>query len=215
MKNFKFVIYLFVLIGVSSVGAADDSWRLFRAAKLDSAPSVRVGLKAGESPNVRNEDGDTPLIVALREDSFAAAEALADAPDLEVDLANKSDETALMMAALKGRTELCRKLIARGAKLNRSGWTPLHYAASGEQVSAVRLMLDSGADIDSRSPNRTTPLMMAARYGSEDAAVLLLQRGANAALRNDRDLTAFDFATTAGREELAKRLAEAARKLER
>jgi ankyrin repeat protein len=214
MKNFNLIVYLFVAIGFSCANAA-DSYRLFHFGKLDSAPGIRTALKAGEDPNALNDDGDSPLMVALKNESYAAAGVLAEHPGTEIDLANKVGETPLMMAALKGQTELCRKLIARGAKLERSGWTPLHYAASGEQIAVVRLMLDSGAEIDSRSPNRTTPLMMAARYGAEDMVVLLLARGANAALRNDRDLTAFDFATTAGREELAKRIAEAARKLER
>lgn len=214
MKNFKFVVYLFVVFGFSFANAA-DSYRLFHFAKNDSVPGIRTALKAGEDPNAVNEDGDSPLMVALKNESNAAAQALAEHPGTEVDLANKVGETPLMMAALKGRTELCRTLIARGAQVNRSGWTPLHYAASGEQLATVRLMLDSGAQVDSRSPNRSTPLMMAARYGTEEMALLLLARGANAALRNDRELTAFDFATTAGREELAKRIAEAARKLER
>jgi uncharacterized protein len=214
MRNFKFVIYLFVLIGFSSAGA-EESWRLFRAVKLDSAPAVRSAVQAGESPNVVNEDGDSPLLVALKNESYAAADALATIPGVEVDGANKAGETALMMAALKGRVELCRVLIAAGAKVNRSGWTPLHYAASGEEMALIDLLLKSGARIDARSPNGTTPLMMASRYGNYDMGGLLLERGANAALRNDLGLSAVDFATTAGREELAKRLAEAVRKLER
>jgi ankyrin repeat protein len=215
MKNFKFVFYLFIVIAFSSVSAAEESWRLFRAAKLDSAPAVRSAVKSGESPNVVNADGESPLLVALKNESYAAAEALADLAGADVDRANPVGETPLMMAALKGRLDLCRKLIALGAKVNRSGWTPLHYAASGEEIAVVELMLDSGAEIDSRSPNRTTPLMMAAGYGNSDMVPLLLKRGANAALRNDRQLTAHDFALNAGREKLAKQIAEATGKLER
>ena len=75
----------------------------------------------------------------------------------------------------------------------------------------VTLLLDRGANIDAPSPNRSTALMMAARYGPEDAAELLLQRGANAKLRNDLQLSAADFARAAGREQLALRLEAAAR----
>jgi ankyrin repeat protein len=60
--------------------------------------------------------------------------------------------------------------------------------------------------VDARSPNGSTPLMMAARYGSEASVDLLLARGANPKLRNQRDLSAADFARMDGRDALAQRL---------
>jgi len=38
-----------------------------------------------------------------------------------------------MMAALRGSLEWTQRLIERGAAINRDGWTPLHYAASGPE----------------------------------------------------------------------------------
>ena len=84
--------------------------------------------------------------------------------------------------------------------------TPLHYAASGSSTELVALLLKEGALIDARSPNGTTPLMMAARYGAIDSADLLLKGGADAALVNERGMTAADFVAGAGREALAARL---------
>ena len=75
----------------------------------------------------------------------------------------------------------------------------------------LTLLLDKGAAIDSRSPNGTTPLMMAARYGDEQGAHLLLARGADARLRNDQNLSAADFARTGGREKLAAKQEQAAK----
>ena len=68
-----------------------------------------------------------------------------------------------------------------------------------------------GARVDARSPNGTTALMMAARYGPEDAVQALLQKGADPRLRNDLDLGAADFARQAGREKLSASLAQLAR----
>jgi ankyrin repeat protein len=84
-------------------------------------------------------------------------------------------------------------------------------AQSGPQPKLLSLLLDKGAAIDALSPNGTTPLMMAARYGNEDGAHLLLAKGANAKLRNEKGLTAADFARTGGREALAAKLEQAAR----
>ena len=79
-------------------------------------------------------------------------------------------------------------------------------AASGPSVQAVEWLLARGAAVDARSPNGSTALMMAARYGAIDATDLLLAKGANPALRNDRELSAADFARAAGRDTLAQRL---------
>jgi len=90
----------------------------------------------------------------------------------------------------------------------------LHYAASfngKDAVEQVQWLLDNHAYIDAESPNGTTPLMMAAQYGSEEVARLLLQEGADAALRNQLQLTAIDFATRAGRASLAEVIGQAVR----
>lgn len=95
--------------------------------------------------------------------------------------------------------------------VNRPGWTALHYAASGPEPKMLVLLLERGAMLEAESPNRTTALMMAARYGDEDSALLLLSRGASASARNERGLSAADFARLAGRKGLADKLDQAAK----
>jgi hypothetical protein len=71
----------------------------------------------------------------------------------------------------------------------------------------VSLMLERGAQIDAPSPNGSTALMMAARYGADESALLLLARGASTTVRNQRDMNAADFARSVGRDALAAKLA--------
>ena len=124
----------------------------------------------------------------------------------DINAVNDVGETALMFAALKGRLDLSQRLIDRGARISQLGWSPLHYAATGPEPKIVALLLQHGAPIEARSPNGTTALMMAARYGSEDSVTLLLAQHADVTLRNERGMNAADFARSAGREALAKRL---------
>jgi ankyrin repeat protein len=61
----------------------------------------------------------------------------------------------------------------------------------------MRLLLEENAYIDAESANGTTPLMMAAYYGSPRSVKLLLEEGADPTLRNQANASALDLALTA------------------
>lgn len=217
MRNhFRFILYVVMAFGFSSAraGAYVD---FFRAVSVDNVQTVGELLLRGFDPNTVDERGQPALQLCLREASFRVAEQLLAHPQLRIDQPNRAGETALMVAALKGETDWVRRLLDRGARIHglvepgARGWTPLHYAASGPQAATVQLLVARGAAIDARSSNGSTPLMMAARYGSEDAALWLLGQGADPRLRNDLQYDAADFARQGGRDRLAERLANAAR----
>lgn len=211
MKHwFKKSFYLVLIVGVS-IANADSFVSFFRAVNIDDTRTVNRLLKEGFDPNAVNTRGQPALVQALRDASPKVAAALLAHPDIKLEATTPAGETALMMAAIGGQLDFVRQLAERGAQINRPGWTPLHYAASGPSAEVVGYLLDRGADINAPSPNRTTPLMMAARYGSEDATQLLLKRGADARLRNDLGLSVADFARAAGRDKLAAQLEPLAR----
>lgn len=210
LKYFKTALYLFVLIG-SAASFASSYVDFFRSVNVDDVGTVKSLLTRGFDPNTPDESGQVPLYLALRGESTRVLTVLLDHPGLKVDATNTADETPLMMAALRGQLDSTQRLLARGAAINRPGWTPLHYAASGPEPKVVALLLERGAVIDAPSPNRTTALMMAARYGSEDSVRLLRARGADLNARNELGLNAADFARLGGRESLTKALEAASR----
>ena len=206
MRNWvRIASYLFVACGFSSVlaGSYED---FFRALKQDDGSTVQELLQRGFDPNTVDPEGRSGLLIALQEPSLKAADALMQHPQLDVNRLNAVGESALMMAALKGQLEWCKRLIERGADINKTGWTPLHYAATSGSMPIIELLLEQHAFIDAESPNGTTPLMMAARYGSEDAARQLMAAGADPTMRNERELSAADFARSVNREQLARAL---------
>jgi uncharacterized protein len=75
----------------------------------------------------------------------------------------------------------------------------------------MNLLLEEHAFIDAESPNGTTPLMMAAHYGTPEAVKLLLEAGADVAMKNQLGLTAVDFAQRANRRDAAELIAASAR----
>ncbi len=178
----------------------------FHAVEVDDGRGVGKMIGLGFDPNTRDAKGQPALSVALRGESLKAAKALWESPGIQIDARNNAEETPLMLAALKGEADAAAALLAHGAAVQKDGWSPLHYAATGGNVAIVKLLLSKGAPIEARSPNQTTPLMMAARYGSEDAVDALLAAGAERSLKNDQGMDAAAFATSAGRDKLAARL---------
>lgn len=192
------VLYLFVFIGFSlaHAGSYDD---FFSAIKHDDPGKIKALLARGFDANTIDPQGQHGLYLAIREPSLKAAQVLVDWPKTNVNSLNAKDESPLMLAALKGHQGLAEKLIKRGADVNKTGWTPLHYAASSGQLTLISLLLENSAYIDAESPNGTTPLMMAAMYGTPAAVKLLLQEGADPQLKNQQGLTALQFAQRAKR----------------
>lgn len=203
---FRIAAYLFALTVFSgaAAGSYDD---FFRALRIDNAGAVSELLARGFDPNSPDEKGQTGLHLAIRDNSPRVASVLLAHPALRVDAPNASDETPLMLAALRGQLDSAQRLLDKGAAVNRPGWAPLHYAATGPEPKLVSLMLERGAQIDAPSPNGSTALMMAARYGADESALLLLARGASTTVRNQRDMNAADFARSVGRDALAAKLA--------
>jgi hypothetical protein len=199
MYCIRFILYLFVFISYSSAfsGSYDD---FFKALQADDQRTVGQLLARGFDANTRDPQGLHPLILAIRQPSPAVLERLLGAPGLQVEARNRNDESALMLAALAGMTDVCRRLIALDADVNKPGWTPLHYAASGGHAEIVQMLLEHSAYIDAQSPNQSTPLMMAAMYGNTRTLSVLLEAGADASVKNQKGMTALDFAREADRQ---------------
>jgi ankyrin repeat protein len=210
MFHLKKIVYLIVLIGysISFAGSYDD---FFSALERDNAPQVQDLLLRGFDPNSVSPEGQYALILALRKSSLAVARLLIANPATQVEVRTAKDESPLMLAALKGQLAICRQLIDRDADVNKPGWTPLHYAATGGNAAVVQLLLDHYAYIDAASPNGSTPLMMAAMYGSAESVNTLLGAGADPTLKNALGLTALDFARKSEHPDAVERIARAIR----
>ena len=200
------------LSACTAFAASYDSVDFFRAVNVDNADAVSRMLAAGLDPNQLDTHGQPALILALQGESLKVAKVLWDAKGVQIDIRNHAGETPLMMAALKAEVDAVATLVARGAAVNKDGWAPLHYAATGGSAAIVKMLLARGAVLEARSPNGSTPLMMAARYGNEEAVDALLAAGGDRTLRNDLGMDASAFAASAGREKLAARLKPGATK---
>lgn len=207
------VFFLVLLCWTSAVwaGSFEDFFKAIR--RDDASKLIELALR-GFDMNTRDEAGEIPLVMALKLDALKAAEFLASESSVDVNAQNPAGENALMIAALRGHRQIVDILIERKAQVNKPGWTPLHYAATNagpEGPGLVALMLEHHAYIDAASPNGSTPLMMAARYGDQRSVQVLLEAGADATLRNQQGLSAMDFADSADRPKVVEAIANAIR----
>lgn len=212
LKKLTSQLFLSLAIGFSCSAHAGSYEDFFTAIARDNASEITDLLKRGFDVNSRSTKGQHGLFEALQKDSQKAAVALLESAALDVNALNDKGESLLMMAALKGKVALCELLLKRGAKVNKEGWTPLHYAATGPEPQTVALMLARGAELEAESPNKNTALMMAVRFGPEASVDLLLAQGADLKRVNAGGWNAVELAANAGREELSKRLARVAAK---
>jgi uncharacterized protein len=101
-----------------------------------------------------------------------------------------SDGFPSLIAALStdraDKLEIVRLLLAHGADVQQRGvndWTPLHYAASRDDATAVELLLAHGADPDARTriDDCATPLEEADKFGRRRALEALKKSGSRQA----------------------------------
>lgn len=144
------------------------------------------GFPAWEPSNDPQEILDEALSWAARNDRVEALDVLV-ARGASVD-ADVYRGTALAWAAACGRTRAILGLLALRADPNNrgtfggpehgDGTTPLHHAAEGGHLDAIRALLDSGADPTVRDAlYDSTPAGWAEHFGREQARDLLQERG--------------------------------------
>ena len=187
----------------------------FRAVQLDDVKTVERMLGAQVNANQLNPLGAEPgLVQAIREDAMRVFKVFLAHPGTDLEAQAANGNTALMMAAYKRNRPAVEALLAKGAKVNRPGWTALHYAAAAGDDAIVRLLLERGAKVDAVSPLKSgayTPMMVAAREGHDATALLLIAHGADRKRTNSEGLTAVQIAERAGKPMVAATIARGAR----
>lgn len=194
---------------------APVSQAFWDAIRLDDVGAMQTEMLRGAGANSLHPEHGPAIVVAARERSAKALAYLAKLSGTRIDATNSRDETALMLVALHGDMESARLLLQRGAEVNRPGWTPLHYAAAGGHVPMIELLLEAHAYIDAQSPNRTTPLMMAARQKHTNAVRKLIEAGADPTPRNEAGYGAAQYMEAHGEKAEAQWLRERAAEFER
>ena len=196
-----------VLTSNAQAANQSDLWFYITNDKYDDVQDL---LKAGLNPNTINNKQQPALMQALRDKAMKTFDVLLANPKTDVNLENQFGENALMYLALLGDTARAQKLIARGAKINKEGWTPLQYASTKGQAEMVKLLLSQGALPNDISPEGNTALFMAVQTDSLETVQLLINAGADPTASNLKAQDSIDMARLKGKDALARALEKVA-----
>ena len=169
---------------------------LWLAAQSGEALVVRLLLDNKADPDAATGTGVTPLMIASASGNPVAVRLLIER-GASVNAKEKTfGQTPLIFAAAYNRPDAIGVLLELGAEIGAAtkvrslppssgdgeplgGLTALHYAVRQGNVAAVDALLDKGADVNARSADGSTPLMLATINGRFDLAQHLLERGAD------------------------------------
>jgi ankyrin repeat protein len=198
-----------------------------RSAESGDLKAFQLFLDAGMDVNSVNSSGLTALMAAAQKGRIEITSKLIQ-QKANLDFQGKDGTTALMLAAENNQLDIVKALLKNNADpnlLDHGGWTALMkavYRGNAKCVEAIaeksrqevnrglliaalmghteiaKILLEYGAEVDSKADDGRTPLMFAASKGNAELVALLLKSGADPALADKSGATAASLATQKG-----------------
>ncbi|XP_059147597.1 uncharacterized protein LOC131935253 [Physella acuta] len=184
---------------------------LILATQLDFTEVVKVLLLPKIDVNVKDEDGNTSLMIACFYGNSEIAKLLITALS-NVNLKNEMDFTALHMAVENGMTEIVEMLIEKKCDLEakaKHGVNALLLACFFGHDNIVELLLRNDVNCNCVLNNGVSPLMLASNRGFSNIVTQLLEKGAKIDLFEIKQrLTALTLASIDGHTEIVEKICQ-------
>jgi ankyrin repeat domain-containing protein 50 len=169
-------------------------WRLLSLADFDKFSTRMTSNRETTNQWVRETDSFHFLVYAASEwDEHALA------------------SSSALISALTSSSSWHKSYLSKRTSL-RDAW--LRRASARGQVEVVKLLLEKGAELESKDSNGRTPLSWAAEKGHEAVVKLLLEKGAELESKGSNDWTPLSWAAENGQEAVVKLLLEKGAELE-
>lgn len=127
----------------------------------------------------KNEEGMTPLMMAVSKGWLEGAETLA-AAGADVRLKADHDKTLAFLAAESGKLAVLKWVVGKGVSPKEPdsyGRTPLQKAAE-KSLECVQWLVEQGVDINAKSKSEESPLILAIARDKLDVFKFLIEKGA-------------------------------------
>ncbi len=200
-----------------------DYGPLGRAACYGNKEIVELMIEKGAKVSTKNREGATPMDEAIRGENYEVVKLLL-AHGADPDSRDRSGfgKTLLQYAVTTGAAELVRDVRkAQEEKKKKTSGSPLPageglgvraqntgalvQAAKSGQLPSVKVLVESGLDVDDRDTWRNeTALMTAAGQGQGEIVSYLVENGANVHAQDARGNRPLDYAAAENKVEAMK-----------
>ena len=201
----EIVRYLTSLQAVDVNHKVDDFSALHHAVYSVHPDVVEVLIAAGADIEAR-DNGRSPLQMACSKEEIAVVKMLVKA-GAEVCATDNAGYTCLMYAACNGHTETVRYLVGLpGVDLHHKNYEGDTALAACEHPAVMEVLIDAGADIETKSNLGRTPLHWASMKGQVARMKVLVKAGSQMCVADKEGLSCLAFAAYFGHTEAVRYL---------
>ena len=185
-----------------SVDSRDAGGRtpLMNAALYVNFQAVKNLIKRGADPSLVDNGGWNSLHFAAKGGDTDII-ALIHSHLLKIGSKTGEGYTPLMVAAFSGKLNAVEWFLEKGATVNcvdNTRWNTLHYAAQGGDTDIISLIHIHLPNIESKTGEGCTPLMVAVFYGKLHALQWFLEKGAAVTCEDNRGWNTLHYAAQGG-----------------
>jgi len=184
----------------------EDESALTVASRRGHASVVKLLLDRGAKVKALNSRGSTALALAAYKGHLEIVELLL-SRGARINTRDFKGRTPLSLASRYGHSDIVKKLISKMPKAKSLGADDeLIRGVMLGDAEKVQAAIDSGTDVNMKTPSSDTPLTLASGLGHARVAGLLLDRGADVNSKIKYDSTALIWAAYNGQTEVVKLL---------
>lgn len=209
--KYGFVMFLFlVALGIyisktqeEQITPYPSKQQAQKTSQPPQTPEGGVAAKKREAKKVRRAP-DSMLFNFINNSNPKGAADLIASGMFNLDAADTSLRTPLMLSAKNGYADLVTLLIEKGAVIemaDNNGNTALFYAIEAGFTGIVKILLEKGSDFEHANLDGIKPIILAAKKGGTDIIGLLADKGANVNAETPYRDTALTWAAYNGHSE--------------
>ncbi|XP_060924700.1 protein phosphatase 1 regulatory subunit 12A isoform X2 [Limanda limanda] len=147
-------------------------------------------ISQGANVGVVNSEGETPMDIAEEEAMEQLLQNEINRQGLDIEAARKEEERIM----LRDARQWLNSGQIQDIRHAKSGGTALHVAAAKGYVEVLKLLIQTGYDVNIKDYDGWTPLHAAAHWGKEEACRILVENLCEMDLINKMGQTPFDVA---------------------